>query len=53
MISIPMDKNATKAWEIAQDIAKEYSNAMIGTEHLMYGVLSVDYVTSQIFSANN
>ena len=53
MISIPMDKNATKAWEIAQDIAKEYSNAMIGTEHLMYGVLSVDCVTSQIFSANN
>ena len=51
MASFPMDKNAAKAWELAQDVAREYSNPVIGTEHLLYGVLSVDCVSSRIFSA--
>lgn len=47
-----MDDNALKAYEIARNTAKYYSNEVTGTEHLLYGLLNVDCYASKIFSAN-
>ncbi|MBD5131677.1 MAG: ATP-dependent Clp protease ATP-binding subunit [Clostridiales bacterium] len=47
-----MDDNAQKAYEIARQTAKYYSNEVTGTEHLLYGILKVDCCASKIFSAN-
>ncbi len=47
-----MDENAQSAFNIARKTAKYYSNMYTGTEHLLYGILSVDCAAAKIFAAN-
>ncbi len=51
--SFAMDENANKAFEIAQETAKKYKNAYVGTEHVMYGILNVDSYAAKIFAKNS
>ena len=48
-----MDETAKKAFDIAKETAKTYHNSYIGTEHVMYGILSVDSFTAKVFAKNS
>ena len=52
MATFPMDENAKQAFNTARAIAKRYSNMYTGTEHLLYGILKCDSLTSKIFALN-
>lgn len=51
-MKFPMDDNAQKAFNIARQTAKFYSNEFTGTEHLLYGILKTDCAATKIFAAN-
>ncbi|MCH5165185.1 MAG: ATP-dependent Clp protease ATP-binding subunit [Clostridiales bacterium] len=51
-MKFPMDDNALKAFNIARQTAKFYSDEFTGTEHLLYGILKVDCFATKIFAAN-
>ena len=52
MASYPMDAGAKRAFDIARDTAKKYSNKYTGTEHLLYGILKSECYTAKIFVSN-
>lgn len=51
-MAFPMDENAARAYDIARETASRYSNMYTGTEHLLYGILSVDCYATRIFKGN-
>lgn len=51
-MKFPMDDNSQKAFELARQTSKFYSNEFTGTEHLLYAILKSDCVATKIFSAN-
>ncbi|MCH5162563.1 MAG: ATP-dependent Clp protease ATP-binding subunit [Clostridiales bacterium] len=53
MSNYPMDENAKTAFNTARSIAEEYSNEFTGTEHLLYGILKTECVSSKLFKINN
>ena len=53
MASYPMDKSAATAFQEAEAIAVRYSNEVIGTEHLLYGILKTESLTAQYFASKN
>lgn len=52
-MAFPMDENAARAYAVARETASRYSNMYTGTEHLLYGILSVDCYATKIFNAND
>lgn len=52
-MAFPMDENAARAYAIARETASRYSNMYTGTEHLLYGILSVDCYATKIFNNSN
>ena len=52
-MAFPMDEGAVRAYNIARETARRYSNMYTGTEHLLYGILSVDCYATKIFKENN
>lgn len=53
MASYPMDKTAATAFQEAEAVAVRYSNEVIGTEHLLYGILKTESLTAQYFASKN
>lgn len=53
MASYPMDKTAATAFQEAESVAVRYSNEVIGTEHLLYGILKTESLTAQYFASKN
>lgn len=51
-MKFPMDDNSQKAYGIARQAAKFYSDEFTGSEHLLYGILKVDCAATKIFAAN-
>lgn len=41
-MTFPVSENMKKAVDIAHDAAMQYSNPVIGTEHMLYGLLKVE-----------
>ena len=52
MATYPMDAGAKRAFDIARDTAKKYSNKYTGTEHLLYGILKTECYTAKLFVSN-